>query len=286
MLTHYGLTIPESLVLDPLNEPFPVPVVRQVGEFQVQEVQQVPYPFFVDIRPDGMAKGHPIVSNLQAVTLNWASPIEVDPVKNAEREVDVLLQSSAGSWVQQDYNIQPDFDALSRLWFRQFWGDTPVHSGCCRQGYVRELLQRETQSPGIDPGMKPRKDPQPQPLGVPGTIDASPATSRLVLIGSLEFVDDTILELSASMGTERYLNNLALVQNAVAWSVEDVDLLSISARGTAARLLSEKLAENPQLQSFWEVTNYVVALVALVVVGGFSGYNRRNEQPLALIPQT
>ena len=56
-----------------------------------------------------MAKGHPIVANLQAVTLNWASPIEVDPVKNADRKVEVLLQSSAGSWVQQDYNIQPDF---------------------------------------------------------------------------------------------------------------------------------------------------------------------------------
>ena len=46
MLTHYGLTIPESLVLDPLNEPFPVPVVRQVGEFQVQEISTGPLSVF------------------------------------------------------------------------------------------------------------------------------------------------------------------------------------------------------------------------------------------------
>jgi len=84
------------------------------------------------------------------------------------------------------------------------------------------------------------------------------------------------------MGTQRYLNNLQLVQNAVAWSVEDLDLLSISARGTAARVLID-LDESQQ--SFWEVANYVMALVALVVVSGISGYSRRNEQPLPLIPQ-
>ena len=104
----------------------------------------------------------------------------------------------------------------------------------------------------------------------------------MVIIGSLEFLDDVILELSASMGTERYLNNLALVQNAVAWSVEDLDLLDISARGTAARILID-LTERQQ--SFWEVANYVLALVALVVVSGVSGFNRGNEQPLLLIPQ-
>jgi hypothetical protein len=117
-----------------------------------------------------------------------------------------------------------------------------------------------------------------------GTIESSPDTSRLVLIGSLEFLDDVILDLSASMGTDRYLNNLALVQNAVSWSVEDLDLLNISARGTASKVLQD-FDENPELQRFWEVANYVLALVALVAVSGLSGFSRGNEQPLQLIPQ-
>ena len=36
------------------------------------------------------------------------------------------------------------------------------------------------------------------------------------------------------MTPDRYLNSLQFVQNAVDWSVEDLDLLSIRARGTSA----------------------------------------------------
>ena len=283
MLTHYGFTIPESLVLDQRNEPFPVPVVRQVGEFQVQEIQQVPYPFFVDIRPDSMAKGHPIVANLQAVTLNWASPIEVDQNKNADRKVEVILQSTGDAWVQQDYNIQPDYELYPEVGFANFGETRPYTLAVTVQGMFESYFTGKP-SPLLasEEDAAEGEGPQTQPQVVPGTIESSPATSRMVIIGSLEFLDDVILELSASMGTERYLNNLALVQNAVAWSVEDLDLLDISARGTAARILID-LTE--QQQSFWEVANYVLALVALVVVSGVSGFNRGNEQPLLLIPQ-
>lgn len=283
MLTHYGFTLPESLVLDPLNEPFPVPVVRQVGEFQVQEIQQVPYPFFVDIRPDRMADGHPIVANLQAVTLNWASPIEVDGIKNADRKVEVLLQSTEGSWVQQDYNIQPDYDMYPEYGFANLGETRPYTLAVAVQGMFESYFAGKPSplATAAEAGVE-GEGPQSQPQAVPGTIDSSPSTSRMVIIGSLEFLDDVILELSGSMGTDRYLNNLALVQNAVAWSVEDLDLLNISSRGTAARILID-LTESEQ--SFWEVANYVLALVALVVVSGISGFNHRNEQPLELIPQ-
>ncbi|MDF1512188.1 MAG: Gldg family protein [Anaerolineae bacterium] len=281
MLAHYGFTIPESLVMDPQNEPFPVPIVRQVGEFQVQEIQQVPYPFFVDIRPDGMADGHPIVANLQAVTLNWASPIEVDQVKNEGRNLEVLLTSSADSWTQLDYNIQPDYELYPEIGFPILGTTQPYTLAVAVQGTFESYFMGKPSPLEIGEDTSDEA-PESQPQVVAGTIDASPSTSRMVIIGSLEFLDDVILELSASVGTDRYLNNLKLVQNAVAWSVEDLDLLNISARGTAARLLID-LTEREQ--SFWEVTNYVLALVALVAVSSVSGFNNRNEHPLELIPQ-
>jgi ABC-2 type transport system permease protein len=283
MLTHYGFTLPESLVLDPRNEPFPVPVVRQVGEFQVQEIQQVPYPFFVDIRPDSMAKGHPIVANLQAVTLNWASPIEVDQVKNADRMVEVLLKSTEGSWTQQDFNIQPDFELYPEYGFANLGETRPYTLAVAVQGRFESYFKGKP-SPLEASEDDTGEGPQEQPQAVLGTIESSPETARMVIISSLEFLDDTILELSASMGSDRYLNNLALIQNAVSWSVEDLDLLEISARSTASRVLVN-LEDRPQVQSFWEVTNYVLALVSLVVVSWVSGYSRENEQPLDLLPQ-
>ena len=78
LLAHYGVDIEKTLVMDSQNEPFPVAVTRDVGGFNVQELQSIDYPYFVDVRADGMAEDSPIISNLPAVTLNWVSPVRVD----------------------------------------------------------------------------------------------------------------------------------------------------------------------------------------------------------------
>ena len=102
----------------------------------------------------------------------------------------------------------------------------------------------------------------------------------MFVIGSAEFVDDIVFDISSGLSRDRYLNSLKLVQNAVAWSTEDLDLLDIRSRGTYARVLVP-MAE--RAQSFWEGANYVVALLALVVIAIVWNTERRNEQPIELI---
>ncbi len=285
MLAHYGIVVEDALVLDPQNEPFPVPVTRQVGDFQVQEVQALDYPFFIDIRADGMAKDHPIVSNLPAITLNWASPIEVDAAKNAEREVDVLLHSSDGSWIQESDNIQPDFNTYPQLGFAQLTESRPYTLAVSVRGSFSSFFA-DTPSPlaaqeeGPPDAEAPAVEPTPQ--AAVGTIEVSPETSRLVVISSFEFVDDIVLELSRTLGGDRYLNNLNLVQNAVAWAVEDLDLLNISARGSASRVL---IALSEGERSFWEVGNYVFALLSLLAVAAVTRVRHRNERRFPLLPR-
>ena len=100
------------------------------------------------------------------------------------------------------------------------------------------------------------------------------------MIGSGEFVDDFVLNLSSQLIQDQVLNNLQFAQNAVDYSVEDTDLLAIRSRGTFTRLL-DPLTEGEQ--STWEFGNYAVALVALVVIGGLWYVRRRNERPMELI---
>jgi len=119
--------------------------------------------------------------------------------------------------------------------------------------------------------------PEPPPV----TIEASPETARLVVIGSAEFVDDVVFEISSSLTQDRYLNSLKLMQNAVAWCTEDTDLLEIRARGSYARVLAPM---SEREQSFWEGANYVIALLSLVALGAVWNARRRNEQPLELLP--
>ena len=108
----------------------------------------------------------------------------------------------------------------------------------------------------------------------------SPETARLVVIGSVEFLDDFVFRLSSNLGGDRYLNSLQFVQNAVDWSVEDLDLLNIRTRGTYARVLNPMMESE---QTMWEGLNYAVALLALIGFAVNWSVQRRNERPMVLI---
>src|SRR3990167_1270793 len=71
-LAHNGIRIDESLVLDPQNSSFPVPVTRQVGGFQMQEMRMLDYPYFIDVRGKGLNKDNPITANLMQLSMTWA----------------------------------------------------------------------------------------------------------------------------------------------------------------------------------------------------------------------
>ncbi len=287
MLAGYGFTVEEALVMDLQNEPFPVQTTRDIGGMQVREIQAVDYPFFVDIRPDGMDQTNPILGNLPAITMNWASPITVDEEQNANREVTTLLQSSPNSWLKTDTNIQPDYQLYPELGFPVGEELAPHTLAVAVQGSF-DSFYKDKPSPlaeaATDPAAQDPTAPDPataQQQSV-GTIEQSPDSARLVIVGSAEFLNDIVFELSASLTRDRYLNSLQFAQNAVDWSVEDLDLLSIRSRGTASRVL---LPVDESQQRFWEIANYVVALAALLGLGFIWRMRQQNEKPMELIPQ-
>ena len=280
MLAHYGITVEQSLVMDPQNEPFPVEVDRSVGGTVVRELQAIDYPFFVDIRTDGMDKTHPIVSQLNAVTLNWASPVKLDETKNAGRETSVLLKSTANAWLRTDTNIQPDLQQYPDIGFAVEGERASQPLAVAVRGSFESYF-KDKPSPLAQPAETaataegtPTPTPAPQTSGV---VESSPDTARLVVIGSSDFLTDVVFQISASMAPNRYLNSLSFLQNAVDWSVEDLDLLGIRARGQVTRVLDPL---QPGQERLWEVANYGLALAALVGLGVMWNVRRRNERPI------
>ncbi|MBL7183567.1 MAG: Gldg family protein [Anaerolineae bacterium] len=270
MLAHYGIEVGNALVMDPQNEPFPVPVQRSVAGMTVVEYQQLPHPFFVDVRRDGMATESPIVADLPAVTLNWVSPVEVDEEKNKDREVVTLLQSTAGSWLRSSANVQPDLQTYPKFGF-------PVEG----EQQVRPLAVsiRGSFESYFKDKLSPLQEGEAEASAL-GTIEVSPESSRLVVVGSAEFVDDVVLEISRRFSQDRYLLNLQLLQNIVDWAVEDEDLLSIRSRGTYARLLRPMEKDE---HSFWEGLNYALALLAVIGIGVVWNIRQRSEEPMPLV---
>ncbi len=276
MLAGYGVQVEDFMVLDPQNEPFPTQVQRDVGGMQVIEVQEVAYPYFVDVRPDGMSDDSPIVSNLAAVTMHWVSPLIIDEVKNEGREVEILLESTEGSWLSSNPEVLPQPDVYPEYGF-PVEGEQAARPLAASIRGSFESYFRDEGSPFAASGLVTGTVEGPQ-----GMVETSPDTSRLVVLGSVEFVDDAVLQLSQSLSADRYLQNLQLVQNAVDWAAEDEDLLGIRSRGTYARLLNEM---DPGQESIWEMVNYGLVILALVIIGVLSFTRRRSEEPMQLVDE-
>jgi len=254
----------------------------------VQEYQAVNFPFFVDVRPDGMNREQAIVAGLPAVTLNWVSPVVLDEVKNTGRQTGVLLTSSPNSWLRTDTNINPSTELYPDRGYPVEGEMLAQPLAVVAQGVFTSYFTDKPSPfavPPVDPNAVDPNAPVPTPGPAPdaGALTISSDGARLVVIGSGEFLDDAVLQLMSSMVQDQVLNNLQLVQNAIDWSVEDTDLLSIRARGTYTRLLDPI---NERQQTTWEVGNYIVALLALLLTGGFWYARRRNEQPMTLTPPT
>ncbi|MCF7985163.1 MAG: Gldg family protein, partial [Thiohalocapsa sp.] len=217
-LSEMGLTLEPSMVLDPQNTPFPIPVQRNLGGFIVEEIQTLDYPYFPDIRDAGLSDESGITATLGQLTMNWSSPISVDAEKNAEREVVPLIESSPGAWTSDSTEIQPDFEAHGPLGFprgddtgRKVLavavegrfasafagerspllpapdqdGDGATDAGGTQQtGDTGELGEEAGEERGAvaDEGDPAGADGAETPV-ISAVVDRSPASARLVLIG-------------------------------------------------------------------------------------------------------
>ena len=270
-LEHVGLKVEEEMVLDPQNSPFPVPMQRQVAGFTVQETRLVDYPYFVDIRPDGMNADSGLLAGLPQLTMNWASPISVDAEKNKGRKVVRLLESSAKSWTSAETRVQPNFRAHGELGFAA--GDNPGRKllGVAVEGEFTSFFSGKESPISLEVGEGPEPAPQQAPGQPPAEkkrviarqLDKSAESARIILFSSNAFLSDTLLGIGSTVAGTAYLAPVQLIANSIDWSLEDRGLLSIRGRSHFSRPL---LPMNRDMQLIFEYLNYGLAFFGLVVV--------------------
>jgi len=279
-LEHQGLGLAPLLVLDPQNTPFPIPVQRNLGGFVVEEIQTLDYPYFPDVRPDGLDSESGITANLGQITMNWSSPIQINPEGQEGRTLTRLIQSSERSWTSDSANMQPDFNAHGPLGFPKGEDLGRKVLAVAVEGRFRspfagkpspllpeaktdeksdeaadpEAAETEEEEEAAEEGKKPV---------ISGVIESSPGSARLILIGSSAFATDTAISLANEATQSRYLKPIELIQNAVEWSLEDRGLLALRGRGQFSRLLEPVGREG---RMFYEYLNYGLALGGLVLL--------------------
>ena len=273
-LAHHGVDIAQSMVMDPQNTAFPLPVTRQAGGFSFQELMLLDYPYFMDLRGDGLSQTSPITRGLPQVTLSWAAPITANPATGVT--VTPLLSSSDNSW------LSTNTDVLPRL--SDDGGQPFVVEGAQSSHMVATLLQGRFSSyyQGKDSPLLNSQQPLaeseeqgPPALNVVSVIERAPESARLLVFASNDFVADQTLGLVGSAQGVENLNGVQLLMNAVDWSLEDQNLTSISARGSFNRTLPPLELEQ---QRVIEVLNYAIAvvLVGALVLGYHVNARRRR----------
>ncbi len=277
-LRFHGIGLGEEMVLDPQNSAFPVPMERQVGGFTVQETRLVNYPYFIDIRPDGMVPDSGLLTGLQQLTMNWASPLAVDESVQEGRKVLPLLYSSAESWLSADTMIQPDFRRYPQLGFAIGEEQGRRLIGVAVEGRFRSYfadkaspLLAGAETTGADgpagaesAGQDGREAVEEEAgLRFSRQIDHSPESARLIVFASNSFLNDTVIGIGSAVLRSSYLGPLQLVANTVDWALEDRALLEIRGRAHFSRTL---LPMSRESQLFWEYANYFLAFAGLLLL--------------------
>ena len=257
-LAHHGLEVQETLALDSANAAFPAPVLRRAGDYEFRDAQLVDYPYFIDLRPPGLAADHPVTANLPQLTMAWASPISV--AADTGRHTDVLLRSSARAWRSDSPDIMPRLDE-----------DRPGPGvergtqvlGVAMQGRFESFFaQREAPAP-------PTRGERPPPAR--NLLRQSPEAARIVLFSSNDFMDDQVLSSIVTATGTQYLGPLELFMNTLDWALQEDRLLEIRSRGHFNRTLPPM---ERRAQRLIEYFNYALALLWLAALGVFAAAYR------------
>ena len=281
MLGSYGVEVGESLVMDRQNAPFPMQTQRDLGDMVVTEVQALDYPFFIDVRPAGINADSGIVNSLPFVTMNWASPVRVEESLLEKARSSELIWSSASSWETSDSNLQPDLELFPELGFMIGSDQKPFPLAVLVEGSLESFFLGKDSPFAIADGGEAAAEGETAAEAAIGLIEQSPGNTRLIVLGSSEFVNDNVYQISLNFSGDRFASNLQLFANAIEWLTEDLSLSSIRSRGSLARILPP-IADEEQNQ--WVLMNYAVALIGLILIGLFWQMQRRAEEPIALIP--
>ncbi len=271
-LAHHGIEINQELVLDSQNSSFPIPTQRNVGGFTIQETSMIDYPFFVDIRSDGMNEESPILSAISQVTLNWSSPIKIDNEINKQRKITHLIESSEDSWTTNELNLQPDFDAFPQYGFAKNASEGRKLLGVVIEGNFTSFFagklsplltnseSKENEADGDQPNEATAGEDEENKQVITRVIDKSPESSRIVLFASNAFLADSIISLGSGVRRTGYLEPVQMIANTVDWALEESGLLEIRGRSHFSRPLYPM---SKQGQLFFEYLNYGLALAGL-----------------------
>lgn len=263
-LMHQGITFEKTLLMDAQNSSLPIPITRNLGGFSFQDLVLLDYPYFADIRGEGLSDVVSITRGIPQVTVSWPSPLIIE--NNEERSSTILLKSSPESWVTTDTDVMPRLTEDGSDIFSPD-GETKSRNIAALQEGKFSSFFADKSSPllkeSIDQNEESDSENSSKPLTISSIIEKSPESSRLLVVSSNAFLADQTLGMLGSADGSLHRNNVQLIANTIDWALEETNLNNISSRGHFNKTLPPL---NESQQSLIEFVNYALAVILLLII--------------------
>ncbi len=239
LLYFYGAAPKEQLAIDlQCNR---IPIVRQMGEYQIQSVTD--YPFYLSIT--NFNENNQIVKEFNTLGMLFISPLEykLDLLDGQSRQTLFTTSKNAGTR-GLPLDISPE-----KQYFREDFQKSELPLACAITGRFDSYY-----NVGVPPqyqGTDTLSD-IPFPEFTPFTTD-----SRIIIIGSGSFVKDDF---------RRNESGFIFLMNMADWLTQDIGLISIRSKQSTARRLNDEALSNATKQVIKYVN--ILAMPVLVIVFG------------------
>ncbi|WP_420580776.1 gliding motility-associated ABC transporter substrate-binding protein GldG [Reichenbachiella sp.] len=257
MFFKYGVRINRDYVQDIICGEYPI-VAGNMGD-QAQ-IRMLPWPFFPMVNNFG---NHPIVKNLDAVSMKFVSTI--DTVKADGIEKIPLLKTSQYSMVNQA-PVKVAFNELRKNLDPERFNHGSKNVAYLLKGKFTSIYKNRILPTGINKS---------------GFRESGEETSILIcsdgdmIRNEFSLKDGTPMELGLSPYSQMKFANKEFVMNAVDYMLNDQGLMVSKNKSFAIRPLDKVKVANEKLK--WQLINLVLPIVLLIAYGVLRAYWRKKK---------
>ena len=256
-LFKYGVRINYDLIADLNCAQIPISTGNVGGQAQIQMLPWLFYPIFMPLGK------HPIVKNLEGIHSEFASTIDLLPVKNMRQTV-LLTSSPYNKKLSAPHALS--LQAVEQEPDPRAFQSTPKLTGVLLEGNFASVFQNRPVPAGITEYIPVLNQSKPAKMIVLSDGD---------ILKNQVSSDRSPFPLGFDRYTQQTYGNKNLLLNIADYMTDDSGLISLRTKEIKLRLLNRARVRNEK--TYWQLVNTIVPLGLVLVFAIFQHYYRKRK---------
>jgi ABC-2 type transport system permease protein len=256
-LFSYGIRINYDLVADMNCSEIPVTTGNAGGQAQIQMLRWLFNPIYLPL------SRHPIVKNLDGITSQFASTIDLLDTKNVEKTI-LLTTSPYNKKMSTPHMLS--LQALEQEPDPKDFQSQPKITGVLLEGSFKSDF---------------RNRPVPEGLNENISIVAESKPAKMIVLSDGDILknqvgsDGSPFPLGYDRYTQQSYGNKNLLLNIADYMVDDSGLISLRSKEIQVRLLNRARIRNEKL--YWQLVNSICPIAIVLIFAIFQHYIRKRK---------